>query len=198
MTKPPNDAEYAPATVVSCWRSEVLSIRASSLYAPARTASMGVPFGIVELNEDLAAVYRRDERLADDAEEHRADGEHEARRARSDDERAVLERPRKRAVRVPTSDAVEALAELVDDLPRFPVRFERPEAGERRRDVKETNSEVSVEMTTTSANSTRNLADLPLDERDRQEDDDVDERDDDRRDADLRAALDRPRPPAIA
>ncbi len=57
--------------------------------------------------------------------------------------------------------------------------------------VNETKSEVKVEMTTTSANSTNWRP--PLNERDRQEDDDVDQRDHDGRRADFLAAFDRRR-----
>ena len=77
-----------------------------------------------------------------------------------------------------------------DDRPRLPVRPSAQRPASVGVIVNETNSDVSVEMTTTIANSDKLPADLALNERDREEDDDVDERDDDRGRADFLAPAD--------
>ena len=145
---------------------------------------------IHQLNEDLAAVDRRNELFADRAQAHHRDREGKGARAEECDQPAVVEAPGQRALRVPGPKVVELIPEPVDDPPRFPVRAQRPEARQRRRD-REGNEERGEGRDDDDDRELRDLpADLSLNERDRQKDDDVDERDDDRRGADLLAAVD--------
>ena len=63
--------------------------------------------GIIQLNEQLAAVDRRDEFLADDAERYQRQRTDEGQKADADHERFVAQRPRQDGVRVPVAHPIE-------------------------------------------------------------------------------------------
>ena len=109
-------------------------------------------------------------------------------RAEDRDETPVVETPGKHALaRTRSRTSIELVGRTIRRLRRLPVRLSAHSPASVGVIVNETKSEVSVEITTTIANSRDLPADLPADERDRKEDDDVDERDDDGRCADLLA-----------
>ena len=107
------------------------------------------------------------------------------------DEAAVLDAPRQRALRVPVAKPSKLLAEPFDGPPRLPMRAQRPQAGERRRDRERDEQRRQRRDDDDDRELGEIAADLALNERDREEHDDVDERDDDGGRADLFAPVDR-------
>ena len=146
---------------------------------------------IDELDVELAAIDRRNELFADRAGAHHRQRQQEGRPAEHRDQAAVTEAPRQRSIRVPASQIVEPCAEPLDHAPRFPVRTQRPQTGQRRRDRKGDEERRKRRDPDDDAELGDLPPDLALDERDRQEYPGVDQRNDDRGRANLFTTLGR-------
>ena len=91
---------------------------------------------ILNLDENLAAVLRWNEFLADDPGGNEQGRAHERYQAGDNERDPMAQAPGKHFMRVPAAHIAEAAFERADDTPGLPLSMEGPVCRERRRDRK--------------------------------------------------------------